>query len=244
MYKLNVLLLTKNEEKTILKHIQDWQKLLGYSSELSYKIAIVDDSNDNTRKIASQHDITIIDGGQKGLGHAYKKGLEWLQNNPCDFVVTMDADGQVNIDEFKFFWKTLHTKNVDMILSSRFKTKGNIKYKYPISNHFGVYLLAKYLTWTSGQKFTDSHGGLRLFRYSVAKKMEVNARHSYVQVSSLSALRAGFKVIELPSEWKKRNHGHSRVVHSKFKYFKNMFLPLTKEGLKTFKHRFKYAIFH
>ena len=66
----------------------------------------------------------------------------------------------------------------------------------------------------SGRRLSDSHGGIRAMRNEVVADLTLTGTHSYVQETILDALQKGFRVVEIPSKWKPRAHGSSRVVSS------------------------------
>ena len=82
------------------------------------------------------------------------------------------------------------------------------------------------ITFSSLQKFTDSHGGLRIMTSAFTKGFRFLGGHSYVQETIIDAVERGFKVKEIPSKWNKRHYGLSRVVNSQVRYAKKMLIPL------------------
>ena len=113
-----------------------------------------------------------------------------------------------------------------MVVGSRFHGSDSIKYKYPHINFFGVKVLAGMITLGTGQWFTDSHGGLRVFSRAVAENFSFIGTHSYVQETIIDTVRRGFRVAEISSAWRERRWGDSRVVSSPFIYARRMLIPL------------------
>jgi hypothetical protein len=74
------------------------------------------------------------------------------------------------------------------------------------------------LTWIlrrmTGLPLTDSHGGIRVMVPDVARELQIIGSHTYVQETIIDAHEKGFRIVELPSAWRKRNFGTSRVVGS------------------------------
>jgi hypothetical protein len=48
----------------------------------------------------------------------------------------------------------------------------------------------------------------------VARELQIIGSHTYVQETIIDAYEKGFRILELPSVWRKRNFGKSRVVGS------------------------------
>ena len=220
-----ILLLTKNEEQTIAKLIDELKFILKQTPGFNAKLFLCDDSIDQTAEIAKARGFEILKGKGKGLGWSYYFSLYSLSKYKFDTLITIDGDGQTDLSELPRFYKELEN-GYDMIVGSRFLKKNSISYAYSKSNFLGVKVLSFILTISTLQKFTDSHGGLRIIRSSVAKNLKFLGVHSYVQETIITAKEQGFKIKELPSKWNQRAYGESRVVRSKFKYIKTMALPL------------------
>ena len=212
--KICLIMPTKNEESQIEKIISDI--FLKFESlDLSKPIIIItDDSKDKTRAIARRAGAQVINGGGKGLGFAMYQGIKYaLQYNP-EYILSCDSDGQIEINEIPEFLKPLYENKADLVIGSRFLKPNLILYKYRWINRFGVKILSKILSSFTGQKITDSHGGIRAMRYSVASELEMLGVHTYVQETIIDASEKGFRIKVIPSVWKKRKSGKSRVVGS------------------------------
>ena len=221
-----IVLLTKNEEHTIGSLIDNLKSFLKQTPDLNAKLFLCDDSTDQTADIAKQKGVEIIKGKNCGLGWSYYFALHFVVNlNIFKNIITIDGDGQTDLSELCHFYKELN-KGYDLIVGSRFLQKQSISYPYSKINFFGVKVLSLIITISTLQKFTDSHGGLRVMKSSVAKKLNFLGAYSYVQETIMTAKEQGFKIKEVPSKWHKRKYGKSRVVHSKWKYIKAMSLPL------------------
>ncbi len=51
-------------------------------------------------------------------------------------------------------------------------------------------------------------------RPAVVAELEMVGTHTYVQETIIDAFEKGFRIIEIPSVWKKRENGKSRVLRS------------------------------
>ena len=233
-----IILFAKNEDKIIGRVIDDLQCVLQKIPNLKPKLFLCNDSVDRTAEIAKQRGVKIIHGSGKGLGWSYYLALYSL-TNPCrestknqnkaernfNSIITIDGDGQTDLSELPRFYREFK-KGYDLVVGSRFVKKDSISYDYSTINFLGVKALSFVLTCSTLQKFTDSHGGLRIMNASVAKEVHFLGGHSYVQETIIDAAAKGFKIKEIPAKWNRRLYGESRVVRSKLKYIKNMAWPL------------------
>ncbi len=213
-YSVAFLLLTKNEQASIGEVILDLQQACNAANIQDYKIVLADDSSDQTRAIAKSMGCEIVDGGGVGLGRAYTRGLKYCATLGADFVVSLDADGQTDLTEIKKFLQPVILDQADLVTASRFLNKEFVDYNYRWINRLGVFFLAKYLSWMTGQTFSDSHGGIRAMRRCVAESLEIMGVWTYVQESIVDAHSKGFRILEIPSRWLPRKSGQSRVVRS------------------------------
>jgi glycosyltransferase involved in cell wall biosynthesis len=182
------------------------------------KFVVSDDSSDGTAELARSMGALVVPGGGQGLGRAYVSGLKKCVELGVDRIFLLDGDGQADLAELSRFIMAMDDKSAGLVTGSRFLGPSGIDYRYPLINRAGAWMLAAYLSCMTGQRFSDSHGGLRLMTAEVAQTQKIYGTHTYVQESIVDAVSRGFRVVEIPSCWHVRKHGHSRVVHSTFRY--------------------------
>lgn len=216
--KVSFVIPTKNEEQTIESIIKEIKNICENNNIQIFDIIITDDSKDKTRQIAESEGAKVVIGGGKGLGSAMLKGLRAAAQKSPDIVIAIDADGQVDLNEITEFIKTIKNQDADLVLGSRFKQPNLVEYSYPKINRFGTMVLSYILRRFTGLDLTDSHGGIRAMKPAVIRELELIGTHTYVQETIIDASENGFKIVEIPSKWLKREHGSSRVVLSIPKY--------------------------
>ena len=216
--KACILVPTKNEEASIEKVIRGLQTAFDLSRYDPPHIIVVDDSTDDTRRVATEAGAQVLVGGGRGLGSAVYEGLKTAADLDCDFILTIDGDGQADVSELPRFLEPLERGEADLLIASRFKHAGLVRYRYRFINQFGTNVLAAMLRRFTGLPLTDSHGGIRAMRRVVAEELEMLGSHTYVQETIIDAAEKGFRIAEIPSVWNPRLHGTSRVVSSIPKY--------------------------
>ncbi|HBW48145.1 TPA: hypothetical protein DEF17_09510 [bacterium] len=209
-----VVIPSKNEEKRIQTTIEEIFTVFQNRGLERPTILLTDDSTDNTRVIARKVGANVINGGGKGLGFAMYLGLKAALEFQPDIIVAYDADGQCDPNEIPQFINMIQEDRADLVLASRFVKPGLVQYDYPFLNRFGTIVLSKILSAFTGINHTDSHGGIRAMKPEVVEELEMLGTHTYVQETIIDAHEKGFRIIELPSAWLKRQHGKSRVVSS------------------------------
>ncbi len=218
MIKVCVVVPTKNEEASIQRVVGEIQDALDPSVYAAPIVLVVDDSTDKTRKLAIEAGAQVLIGGGRGLGAAMYDGLKTACGYRPDYIVSLDGDGQADATEIPRFLKPLIDDEADLVIGSRFKKPGLIGYKYRLVNRFGTVVLSRILRGFTNLTITDSHGGVRAMRPEVAAELEMLGTHTYVQETIIDAAEKGFRILEVPSVWRRREHGRSRVVGSIPKY--------------------------
>lgn len=214
MWRVCVVIPTKNEEASIRGVIEDIRRSLDPTLFEPPVILVVDDSTDGTRRIAREAGAEVLIGGGQGLGAAMYNGLKAALAYEPDFIVSLDGDGQADASEIPRFLQPLIDDEADLVIGSRFLQPGSIEYRYRWINRLGTIILSRILRGFTDLRITDSHGGIRAMRPEVAAELEMLGTHTYVQETIIDAAEKGFRIRELPSRWRRRRHGGSRVVSS------------------------------
>jgi len=112
------------------------------------------------------HTINLGQGAALQTGHEYAKKF-----NP-NYIVHFDADGQHNADDISRFIQILETKNVDIVLGSRFLNEDAQK-QVPWQRQI-LLKTARVVNWFfTGLLLTDAHNGFRVFRGGVVDRLRL-----------------------------------------------------------------------
>jgi glycosyltransferase involved in cell wall biosynthesis len=183
---ISVVIPLLNEEES-LKELYDWIASVMQSNSFSYEVLFIDDgSTDNSWN-------TIEELCQK---HKEVKGIRFLKNfgksqalhagfeqASGDVVITMDADLQDNPEEIPELFKMIIHENFDLV--SGWKKK---RFDSLITKN----LPSKLFNWaarrTSGVKLHDFNCGLKAYKKSLVKQIEVYGEmHRYIPVLAKNA---------------------------------------------------------
>ena len=210
---ISVVIPLLNEEES-LTELHDWIANIMQSNHFSYEIIFIDDgSTDDSWKIITK--LSKKDNNVKGIqflknfgkSQALHAGFEKAEG---DVVITMDADLQDNPEEIPELYNMIQKEGLDLV--SGWKKK---RYDSVISKN----LPSKLFNWaakkTSGVKLHDFNCGLKAYKKSVVKNIEVSGEmHRYIPVL---AKNAGFsKIDEKVVKHQARKYGKTKFGMDRF----------------------------
>jgi dolichol-phosphate mannosyltransferase len=209
-----VIIPTYNESENIARIISRTRKAVPDAD-----ILIADDNSpDGTGNLADEiasaddHVHVMHRLGKEGLGAAYLAGFEWGLNAGYDVLVEMDADGSHQPEQLPLLLDAL--ADADLVLGSRW-IKGGEVLNWPKSREV---LSRGGNLWTRialGIPLRDATGGYRAFRRKTLLGLGLDnvASSGYCFQVDLAwrALKAGFRVVEVPITFIEREYGDSKM---------------------------------
>jgi dolichol-phosphate mannosyltransferase len=182
-------------------------------------LLVVDDgSPDGTGDIADK--LAVIDARvhvlhrveKAGLGGAYIAGFDWGLDAGYDVLVEMDADGSHAPEQLPRLLAAL--RHADLVLGSRWVPGGTVV-NWPKSREFLSRGGNLYTRMALGIELHDATGGYRAYRREVLESIDyaaVGSEGYCFQVDlAWRALRAGFRVVEVPITFAERERGESKM---------------------------------
>jgi dolichol-phosphate mannosyltransferase len=150
--------------------------------------------------------------GKEGLGAAYLAGFAWGLERGYDILVEMDADGSHSPEQLPRLLAAL--TDADLVLGSRWVPGGSVV-NWPTSRKI---LSRGGNLWTRislGIPLHDSTGGYRAFRRQTLLGLGLDdvasAGYCFQVDLAWRALKAGFRVVEVPITFVEREHGVSKM---------------------------------
>lgn len=179
-----------NEERTIGQVVSKARKIIE-------SVVVVDDgSRDATAQIARDSGALVLEHpANRGKGAALCTGFQYALARRYDAVITMDSDGQHDVDDITGFLKAFNEIGSGIIIGSRMQDISTMPAVRKCTNKLTSFvgsLLAH-------QKLEDSQSGFRLISSDVLRAVELQTS-GYEMESELliKASKAGFRITSVP----------------------------------------------
>lgn len=201
---VSIIIPTKNEEANIGILIKEIEKIL---LDYGHEIVIVDGmSTDKTVEIAKRLGARIL-YDKIGKGSALIKGLKSSRGS---ILISMDADLSHKPDEIKLLMDSIEI-GYDIAMGSRFITGGGSE-DMPQLRVFGNKVFVSIVNLLFHSHYSDMCYGYRSFRKGVPERLGLKEKGFGIETEiSIKAARKKLKVIEIPSNEKRRNAGDAKL---------------------------------
>lgn len=216
MDKKLVIIPTYNEIENAEKIIR---AVLGL--EGGYHILVIDDASPDGTAAAVEklmlefpERLFLIErSGKLGLGTAYLKGFKWALERDYDYVFEMDAD----FSHAPADLARLHgacKEGADLAVGSRYKDGVSVV-DWPMDRILISYCASIYVRLVLGVKIYDSTAGFVCYKRKVLETIDLDAvemkGYGFQIEMKYSAIKLGFKLIEVPVIFINRKEGSSKM---------------------------------
>ena len=216
--KLVVMIPAYNEESTIGLVISSIPKKIANVGEV--KVLVINDgSSDRTVEEAKRAgaDRIISFPTNRGLGVAFKAGIEEALRIGAEVIVNIDADGQFDSKDIARLAQPILKGEADVVTCSRFKDRG-LEPKMPFVKKFGNSLFTAIINFLTGQRFSDTQCGFRAYSREAALHMTLFGKFTYTQEVFLNLVQKGFTITEVACNVKGERVGKSKIVKHWYSY--------------------------
>lgn len=216
--KLVVQLPALNEAATITQVLADIPEHIPGITEI-VKLVVDDGSTDNTAELAKASGAIVISHERtRGVGAAFKSGIERVRELDADIVVTIDSDGQFDPNDIATVIQPIVDGHADFTTASRFKDAELIP-DMPKSKLWGNNFIARWVSGLIGKKFHDVSCGFRAYGRDAYLRLVLMGEFTYTHETFLCLAFARLRMQEVPVRVQGvRSHGESRVANNLFKY--------------------------
>jgi dolichol-phosphate mannosyltransferase len=215
-----LILPTYNEAENIEAIVDAARVALAGANDGAYKILIVDDgSPDGTGSIADRlagerEQVEVVHRTEKnGIGPAYLAGFRHALDHGAAYVMEMDSDFSHDPADLARLLEAVRT-GADLALGSRYVPGGGVV-DWGLLRRFISEGGSTYARWVLSLRVRDLTGGFKCFKREVLEAIHFDSVRSQgyaFQVElTYRAVRAGFRVVEVPIVFKDRELGQSKM---------------------------------
>lgn len=215
-----LILPTYNEAENVEPIVDAAGEVLARAAGDGYRILIVDDgSPDGTGRIADglarERDwLEVLHRTHKsGIGPAYLAGFSHALERGAGFLMEMDSDFSHDPADLARLLAAVHA-GADLALGSRYVPGGGVS-DWGLLRRLISEGGSTYARWVLGLRVRDLTGGFKCFRREVLEAIHfdsVRSRGYAFQVElTYRAVRAGFRVVEVPIVFRDRRRGQSKM---------------------------------
>jgi dolichol-phosphate mannosyltransferase len=210
---------TFNESGNVERIVRGALAQLEICAPGDHRVVIVDDASpDGTGLIADALAVELAAvevvhrPGKQGLGRAYRAGFERALAGGAELVIVMDAD--YSHDPAHLPALLAAARDADLVLGSRYVAGGAIL-QWPWLRRVLSRAGSLYARTILGVGVRDLTGGFRCIRREVLESVDVATLRSQGYVFNIEfsyrALRAGYRVVEVPIIFRDRTVGESKI---------------------------------
>jgi dolichol-phosphate mannosyltransferase len=215
-----LILPTYNEAPNIAAMLTAAGEVLAAASPEGFRILVVDDgSPDGTGEIADrfsvEHDwVQVLHRTEKnGIGPAYLAGFRHALDHGAAHVFEMDCDFSHDPADLARLLDAVRS-GADLALGSRYVPGGGVT-DWGLLRRLVSEGGSTYARLMLGLRVRDLTGGFKCFRREVLEAIHFDSVRSQgyaFQVElTYRAVRAGFRVVEVPIVFRDRTHGESKM---------------------------------
>ena len=198
-----------------------------FSLPYNFHILIIDDgSPDGTQLIVKSlqnlyTDTLFIEerAGKQGLGTAYIHGFKWAIARQYDYIFEMDADFSHNPNDLVKL-KQACVDGADAAIGSRYINGVNVV-NWPMSRVLMSYFASVYVRFITRINVRDATAGFMCYKRKVLETINLNkikfVGYAFQIEMKYTAIKHGFKVVEVPIIFTDRTLGTSKMSTSIFR---------------------------
>ncbi|WP_285057582.1 polyprenol monophosphomannose synthase [Pedobacter ginsengisoli] len=211
-----VIIPTYNEKENIERIIRKV-----FSLSYFFEILIIDDGSpdgtaDIVKKLQLEYPALHLEQrtGKLGLGTAYIHGFKWALERPqYGYIFEMDADFSHNPDDL-IKLRQACIEGADVAIGSRYVRGVNVV-NWPMSRVLMSYFASMYVRLITRIDIQDATAGFKCYKRRVLEKIPMEkikfVGYAFQIEMKFTAIKYGFKVVEVPIIFTDRTEGTSKM---------------------------------
>lgn len=205
-----------NEEKTIRKVLKSIPKHFDGFEEV--KLLVVNDgsSDDTVNQAILAGALVVHHSRNMGVGKAFHTAINYSLKAKADILVSIDADGQFDVNEIKQMIKPIVENKADFCIGNRFWNSS--PKNMPALKYWGNKRISRIVSYISRTNIHDASCGFRAYSKECLFALNLQGRFTYTHETILELLHKGYGVAQVPVEVKYFENRVSRLAENIFPY--------------------------
>lgn len=205
--KIAVLIPCWNEEKTIGKVLKDFKKVLPEADFYVYD----NNSKDKTAEIARKGGAIVVPEYRQGKGNVIRSMFRQIE---ADCYLMIDGDDTYPAEHARDIIQPVIDGRADMVIGDRLSTSYFTENKRPFHN-IGNKTVRYLINTLFKSSVRDIMTGYRAFSRDFIKGFPVNSGGFEIETEmTIHALDKGFKLLEVPVEYRDRPEGSESKLNT------------------------------
>ena len=216
--KLIVQMPALNEEATIGNVIRGIPEKIEGVREI--EVVVVDDgSTDRTGEIARELGAHVVrHETPRGVGTAFRVGINRSMELGADLIVTIDSDGQFDPADIPKLLQPILAGQADFVTASRFIDPALIP-EMPAAKIWGNRFMAGWMSSLIKSRFYDVSCGFRAYSREAFLRLVLTGEFTYTHETFLTLAFSHIRMLEVPIRVQGvRSYGKSRVASNLLSY--------------------------
>lgn len=207
MDRIAVLIPCYNEEKTVAKVIEDFQKVLPEATIYVYN----NNSSDRTEEIAERAGAVVKNEYMQGKGNVIRR---MFRDIDAQVYIMTDGDDTYPAEEAQKMADLVLQKNVDMVVGDRLSSTYFTENKRPFHN-FGNSLVRKSINILFHNDIKDIMTGYRAFSYEFVKTFPILSTGFEIETEmSIHAVEKNMYVENVVIDYRNRPEGSESKLNT------------------------------
>ena len=152
---------------------------------------------------------------KQGLGTAYIHGFKWCLERGYDYIFEMDCDFSHNPSDLPRLYQACIDKSAQVAVGSRYVDNLVNVVNWPMGRVLLSYFASMYVRWVTRMKIMDTTAGFVCYNADVLRTIDlerIKFRGYAFQIEmKFTAIKYGFKVVEVPIIFTDRTAGTSKM---------------------------------
>ncbi len=219
---VSVIIPTLNEAGNILEELITIDRELAYPKEI---IVVDGDSADGTKEIVKDVNCKLIIEPRRGYGLALRTGFKHAKGN---IIVMVDGDGTYEVKHINLLLEAMIKNDAELCLATRMYDPNKAM---GFMNFVGNKIITFCFDFFYSQFLSDSQSGFRAISRAAIEKVDLDQDDmAFATEMLVQFAKKGFKMIEVPSTYKARKYGKTKLrkIKSGIEIFTTMVKGFTK----------------